>query len=217
MPNFGRLYVPDPRDNLFCIAQAVKESTRTSRYWADDIWTGDQGDKPHCVGFAWTGWLEAGPVLQGPPHPIVNPSDVYAAAQKVDEWDGEDYDGTSVRAGAKVLKARGFISKYLWAKKLADVINALLEVGPVTVGTNWYTGMSNPIASGLIRARGQLEGGHAYLLTGCSRTTQLIRIRNSWGTSWGKAGRAYISFADFGKLLGMEGEACLAVEVHKDL
>jgi hypothetical protein len=218
MPTFGRLYKPDARDQGFQIGRVLAPSARRARYWVDDAWTGDQGDKPHCVGFAWTGWLEAGPVFQGPPHPIVVPADIYKAAQLVDEWpDDEPYDGTSVRAGAKVLKRLGFISRYLWAKKLEDVVNALLEVGPVTVGTSWYAGMSNVGGTGRMRARGQLEGGHAYLLTGCNRDTQLIRVRNSWGLDWGVKGRGYISFADFAKLLAMEGEACLAVEIHKDI
>ena len=32
---------------------------------------------------------------------------LYHEAQKVDEWPGEDYDGTSVRAGLDILRKRG--------------------------------------------------------------------------------------------------------------
>ena len=32
---------------------------------------------------------------------------LYHEAQKVDEWQGEDYDGTSVRAGLDILRKRG--------------------------------------------------------------------------------------------------------------
>ena len=32
---------------------------------------------------------------------------LYHEAQKVDEWPGEDYEGTSVRAGLDILRTRG--------------------------------------------------------------------------------------------------------------
>lgn len=32
---------------------------------------------------------------------------LYAEAQKIDEWPGENYDGTSVRAGLEILRTRG--------------------------------------------------------------------------------------------------------------
>jgi hypothetical protein len=66
--------------------------------------------------------------------------------------------------------------------------------------------------NGIMRVKGRFQGGHAYLLTGVHRDKKLLRIRNSWGPNWGINGRAYIPFKDFGRLLRMRGEACLAIE-----
>jgi hypothetical protein len=37
---------------------------------------------------------------------------LYHEAQRIDEWPGEDYDGTSVRAGMDVLRTEGHRRKF---------------------------------------------------------------------------------------------------------
>lgn len=125
---------------------------------------------------------------------------------------GNSYDGTSVRAGAKILKRLGVISEYRWAYTLDDVVQAVLNLGPVVVGTWWYTDMFMPNSKGVITATGQKAGGHAYVINGVNVKKRMFRIKNSWGRSWGKNGHAYISFDDFDKLLKDWGEACMAFE-----
>ena len=218
MTRLGRRYIPDARDAQFPMGAVTgrRETSRNARYWRDDLWVGNQGYFPHCVGFAWSHWLESGPVFH--PNldpPAVDPADLYFEAQKVDEWPGTDYSGTSVRAGAKVLKQLGFIESYHWARKLWEVVEALLYEGPVVLGTDWFVKMSRPNKWNVMRARGGMQGGHAYLATGVHVPKQLIRIRNSWGTGWGLNGRAWIRFRDMKKLLKRQGEACLAKEVSK--
>jgi hypothetical protein len=210
----GRVFIPDERDNEFQMRQAIRQSSRRRRYWPDWHWVGDQGWRPHCVGFAWVGWLEAGPIRHiSDTMPVYNPSVLYRQAQKVDRWPGERYAGTSVRAGAKVLRKLGYIQNYYWARNLGDIIQALLTRGPVVVGTAWYSQMNRPTKGGIARARGKNLGGHAWLLTGVNRDKQLLRGRNSYGLGWGKNGRLYIPFKDMAKLLRMQGEACLATEL----
>jgi hypothetical protein len=208
---FGRLCIPDSRDNNFQVKTLLKVSKRKTRSWKDTIWTGDQGRTPECVAFAWTGWLEAGPIYQGPPHPVVNPDDVYKKAQKLD---GEPlpHDGTTVRAGAKVLQKLGFIKNYYWANTIDELVQTILQLGPVVVGTNWFKNMMNPDSSNVIHATGTKLGGHGYLLSGVNTTTDLFRIRQSWGLQWGVKGHAYVSINDMAKLLKDQGEACLATE-----
>jgi hypothetical protein len=210
---FGRRYALDPRDADYGIQLCTpRTGLANRRYWYDNAWRGDQGWLPHCVGFAWTGWLEAGPVRHIGRTPIIDPSHVYYEAQKVDEWPGEGYAGTSVRAGAKILRRLGFIKSYHWARNLNDIVKALIAYGPVVVGTAWYEGMDQPRPNGIVRARGKMLGGHAYLLTGVNRRKRLLRITNSYGRQWGRQGRAYIPFIDMARLLRMQGEACLALE-----
>lgn len=152
-----------------------------------------------------------GPVTHKVFYGVDQADEFYREAQKVDEWPGEDYAGSSVRAGAKVLQARGLVSEYRWAFTLDDVVLALLEVGPVVVGTDWYEAMFEPDEDGFLRPEGAVAGGHAYLLNGVSVGARKLRIKNSWSKSWGVNGRAYLDFQDFEELLA-GGEACLAME-----
>lgn len=57
----------------------------------------DQGAEGACVGFAWS---RAMSLLNRRRY---DARWLYRQAQLVDEWPGEDYDGTSVRAGGNVL------------------------------------------------------------------------------------------------------------------
>lgn len=205
---YGRVHVPDARDRKYRLR--VSASARTSRYWRDDQWTGDQGDRSSCVGFAWKAYLTSSPVSQ---LKRLDPDGLYELCKHRDEWQGESYEGTSVRAGADVLKTLGLLSEYRWATTLDAVVNAVLELGPMVVGTDWHEGMEEPDSEGVIHLTGDVLGGHAYLLTGVNTRRQLFRIRNSWGDDWGQSGRAWLSFADFRKLLRADGEACRATEV----
>jgi hypothetical protein len=193
------------------------------RYWNAEGWWGDQGPTPQCVAYAWNHWLEDGPTTQPEtPHgtgPVVNCTELYYEAQKVDEWAGEAYDGTSVRAGAKILKAKGYISSYRWAdpsNPVDDIVRALLTMGPVVVGTDWYSEMFTPDEFGFLSVDGRVVGGHAYLLNGVNTDREIVRVKNSWGHGWGRNGHAILAFKDLGRLLQNFGEACLAFEVRQN-
>jgi hypothetical protein len=216
----GRRHAPDPKDLLHPMLAALPpeavdlSALPNSKYWYANAWWGDQGGTSQCVAFAWTHWLEDGPVTHKQPAPLIQPSYLYGEAQKNDEWPGEDYDGTSVRAGAKVLQAMGYVGEYTWAFDVETVVAALLSRGPVVVGTNWYQNMFYPDPkTGIVKPDGALAGGHAWKLDGANQRTQLIRFKNSWGRDWGKRGHAYISFEALDRLIKEDGEACLALEL----
>ncbi len=211
----GRRHAPDPRDSAFPMAAVLPQrSVRPYRYW----WTGgawlDQGAYSTCVGHAWAHWTEDGPIT----HPgTIDPVAIYREAAVLDVWPENDagdlHFGTSVRAGAQALQARGRISEYRWASSVDDVITAVLEVGPVVVGTWWTEGMMEPDAEGIIRYRGSPLGGHAYLINGANTDRGVVRIKNSWGKGWGVNGTAFLRIEDLDALIRDDGEACLATEV----
>ena len=216
----GRQYVEDNRDSNFPIEGLLEAAVKinplpkiTSRYWDDNGWWGDQGKTPQCVGFAWAHWLEDGPIPQSGVAPIISPKIIYEGAQRLDEWPGENYNGTSVRGGVKFLQQQGKISNYFWTTNIDTLIDTILMLGPVVVGTNWYTNMFYPNSLGIISATGRIAGGHAYVVNGVDTTKKLFKIKNSWGRRWGKMGSAYISFNDMSKLLREYGEVCIATEI----
>lgn len=205
----GRLPAEDSRDVQFrMVAPALTDPPDYKYYSTGPIL--DQGPYPHCVGFAWRQWLSSSlmKTKTGP-----KPEVIYAEAQKIDEWPGENYAGTSVRAGAKYLQSLGHIATYLWAWDVATLKGWILSgQGTVVVGTMWFDGMFTPDAQGYIHPTGPEAGGHAYLLAGFSQERDAFRIVNSWGRGWGESGRAWISSADMSTLLSNNGEAATAVE-----
>jgi hypothetical protein len=130
-----------------CVCLEPK-TPRDTRPWYESM---DQGSEGACVGFGWT---RAMMILNRRRY---DAPWLYHEAQKVDEWTGEDYDGTSVRAGADVLRARGHcrvrgsrtypeaagegIAANRWAQTVDEVLHALGTPGLdyVTVLNSWGT------------------------------------------------------------------------------
>lgn len=171
----------------------------------------------NCVVYAWSHWFEDGPVIQdvilGRQKPVFDLQRFYDEAQLRDGIPGSNYEGTTVRAGAKILNKLGIVEEYRWAFTLEEVLNCVSYLGPMVVGTNWYQEMFTPTSSRhIIRPRGRNHGGHAYVINGIDHHNELLRIKNSWGRSWGDDGHAFIRFNEFERLLLEWGEACVAFQ-----
>lgn len=207
----GRIYQPDARDKDFpMLALVPKASQRTSRLWKVS-WRGNQGNTPRCVGFAAAHYLAAAPIENLPP---MDPGKIYTEAQKIDGIPGP-HDGTTVRAAMKVLQKAGYITSYHWGRSADEVARVVLDVGPVDLGTRWYSGMTRPVR-GRMKVSGNLEGGHSYLCIGVNTKTKLAKVLNSWRPTWGDGtGCATISFAELDWLIRNGGEAAIAIERQK--
>lgn len=197
----GREFIADPRDRFF--AAAVGRTTGRKMWNEGPEWF-DQDAASCCVGAAWFHWLSGSPVMGQ----YLDPNGIYRLAQYLDEWEGEAYEGTSVRAGAKVLAMLGFIERYEWAFSVDAIVTAVLTKGPVVVGTDWYEGMNDPDVREEWLAEGRVLGGHAWLITGVDTRREAFRCRNSHK---GNA-RGWLPIEDMATLLASEGEACLAIE-----
>jgi hypothetical protein len=220
-PRLGRIPAIDERDRRFRMAAPRTDVTR--RYWISPGAAWDQGNTSQCVSYASNRWLVTYPVVNKMP---MSWSAFYTECQRNDEWPGEepDYEGTSVRAAFKVLKARGHVTSYGWADEAEMVIRQVLAVGPVVMGTDWTNSMFDPDAEGYIWPKAPIVGGHAWLILGVNRnrlnpdgTKGAVRMLNSWGELWGQKGRAWLTFDALQSLIkGLSrwpGEACTATEI----
>jgi hypothetical protein len=228
----GRLHAPDPRDlHVATVLPPRREIVVVSRTWMMTYTPRlDQGQVSACVGFSSTNLLLATPVVQGISKLGIKkiggmaPSDfaldLYYASQRVDEWPGENYEGTSVRAAMKVLQAQGRIKAYFQAKSAAEARDFIITNGPCVGGTNWYERMFVPDAQGYVVPEGEIAGGHAYLWLGYSKTRKAFRILNQWKVTkdgqqveWGENNRAWLHEEHADQLIREDGECWCPTEI----
>lgn len=211
----GFKQLPDDRDKAFPLSRLMGAPVEhvISKVWKPARVT-NQGDESSCVGHACWKLLESEPFVSPHSH-LITPSYIYVEAKKVDEWQGVDYDGTSIRAGLSVLKREGLIQAYYHAEGFDDALEYLLkrgEVGgPLVLGLRWTDSMFYPDTKGVIRPEGSGGGGHAVLAYAANWDARMVTIRNSWGESWSVGGDCLISFDDLEMLLSEDGSACAAV------
>jgi hypothetical protein len=176
----------------------------------------DQGAEGACVGFSLTHELIARPkVVTGVDAKFAR-EQIYWEAQRIDPWEGGSYpgaapvyEGTSVLAGIKVLRALGYIKEYRWCFGLDDLVMAVGYKGPAILGVAWYDGMFDPHSCGHLHVTGSRIGGHAIMCKGVSVKNRTFTLHNSWGPAWGNGGDALISWDEMERLLHESGEAVI--------
>ena len=199
--------------DLWAEARTEQQTLPRSYTWSCDV-NLDQGNEGACVGFAWTHEKAAKPRVD---RNVTNflASEFYHRCLQVDEFPGEEDNGTSVLAGAKVAVERQWISEYRWAFGLTDALTALSRHGTVVFGLNWFSEMMRPNSDGFLKPRGQYEGGHAIMGRGVNVRKRFVLLHNSWGSDWGGTefgpGTAKIDWDDLGMLLEAQGECCVPV------
>lgn len=217
----------DDRSKMYGIRPLIGTARpkRRATFWQEGT-VMDQGEEGACVGFGWLAEVLAKPVApeQQPTEDFANrlARFYYDEAKKIDEWEGEDYEGTSVLAGAKIMKEYELISEYRWCFNIDDIIDAVISKGPVVIGIPWYESMYRTNKDGLCGVSGNVVGGHCITLTGYDpamefgrQTIEVFRWRNSWGKEYGKDGSGYIRVSDLRRLFSEGGEACIPIVRNK--
>ncbi len=198
----------DERNRAYPVRPLLAGRKPRSYTWPLATWN-DQGREGACVGFAWSHELAAAPVKVPTDNGVGQR--IYREAQKIDQWPGEAYEGTSVLAGAQVVKSLGYVNEYRWAFNEWDVVDTVGAYGPCVLGLNWYEGMFRPDPAGYLNVTGRIAGGHALVCLGVNLRGEYITLHNSWGRDWGRDGRARLSFASLSRLLSEDGDACVPV------
>lgn len=236
-----RIYQLDYRSLAYSIADKLSATPDLtshppkSQYWV----TGgplDQGQDGACVGFSSAHDLLASPTQEKMAEGLViddafAKEKIYWEAQKIDEWPGGSYpgatpvyEGTSVLAAAKVLKAAGIIDAYHWALNIQQLAMGVAYDGPCVFAYNWYNNMFHPDQQGFVYPGGGIAGGHATLVYGVQivpiarpfgplRWDEIdmyrsyLQVENSWGKNWGLGGKFRLHLRDAAMLLSQQGDA----------
>jgi hypothetical protein len=183
-----------------------------SKGWERVLAILDQGDLGSCTGNAGTGALGSQPFYDAVGRQeLPDPSDaavaekfaveLYSEATVVDGYPGKyppEDTGSSGLAICKVLKSRGTIGAYRWARSAHGFIR-LLQAGPVLQGMPWYEAFFQPDGQAFIDGdpswpSSKLAGGHEVEALGIEIDERdlfdsVVTYANSWGTGWGDEGR----------------------------
>ena len=216
---------PDERDDNYSgitLLRATPERSdpaRPYKKWYSEAWVGDQGRTNMCTVYSANHLLATGPFTHRPywsDKPIVPLQETYKAAQCRDPWGCRaSDDGTTMRAIAEELRARGVIENYYWFRRMDDLLDYLHTRGPLWIGVDWTEGMARPGPKGLITYTGRSLGGHATQLDEIHKGREEVGGLNSWGSEWGDRGRFRISFRDIERLLANRGEFLAVTEKRK--
>ena len=188
-----------------------------SRVWRRYYPAYDQGTSSSCVGQTVKGICQSWPIartLSAGTKRKIDAYEIYATAQKIDPWPGEEpeYYGTSGGAGMRVAQDFRYITEYRWCFGLTETLQAIGHYAPVGIGVNWYAGFDTPDERGFISISGRSRGGHEVELSGVSVEQEYVLGWNSWGSRWGPInGKFKMTFSTLEQLLREDGDVVTVV------
>lgn len=222
----GARYKRDPEDYVYrdaaraCAADLDRPTGVDNRHLFAQVPVWNQGKEGACTGMAVAAVLSVMYGLE------LSPRDAFDRAKRHDEWPGEEYDGSSLRAACKAAVAEGCCAHPLWpwapfntggrdpgadadaalhklgsyerVNSQQEMLHAIWTVGCCLVTVDVHTGWIRPTAQHRIRysSRYALRGIHATLLCGYDEMVGYWLLRNSWRDDWGDGGYAWLSFDD---------------------
>lgn len=140
---------------------------------------------------------------------------LYSDATHRDQWHDQAWPNTDCGSSglgvAKALRHRGLVDQYGHATT-AEELGALLQNGPVLMGTVWLDAFFTPGPGGFIDAdpnwpSSSVAGGHEVCLTaledvsfnadGTLSDGTVLRFVNSWTTGWGDQGSGRLAVGTY--------------------
>ncbi len=153
----------------------------------------------------------------------VSPKMLYNMARLYDEWDGEDYEGSSCRGAMKGWHRHGVTTRDAWndsnkrkdnwaleavktplgayyrinKDSVGDMQSAIHEVGAIycsaSIHEGWWVRRGGQLQ--IIKQQAVTVGAHAFALVGYN--AEGFIVQNSWGDHWGYKGFAILRYTDW--------------------
>lgn len=216
----GRHVLHDPRSREFDAAELVSGAPHIATVLHTShlpVW--DQGQLGSCTANAALGVLSCSPFWDKGKWEFTEDDALRLYEQETlldnslipGSYPPDDTGSTGLWS-MKVLKRAGYITGYRHCFSLATALKILMQY-PVSTGVAWYQSMFDVDGDGFIHvdARSGIAGGHQVAVVGVDVDKQAVRIRNSWGSSWGQDGHCWLSWGDWQLLLREHGDVVVPV------
>ncbi len=184
----------------------------------------NQGKEGACTGFGLAATINFLKQEKGDKNQV-SPRMLYEMARKFDEWEGDEYSGSSCRGAMRGWQNMGVCSDKSWkyvigdtseltlkrakdarfttpgayyriSARVEDFHAALNEVGILYVSAKVHEGWyKRNITDGKIPHMDKNIGGHAFAIVGYNE--EGFYVQNSWGKGWGLKGVALWSYEDW--------------------
>lgn len=211
-PRLGRHQCHDDRSRAYALPPIALPTKTVLHERAIPIF--DQKDLGCCTACAGLGMMATGPLNLGKPFTMDDVHGFYHDETVIDDamgipgiWEPDDV-GSCGLASTKVLKRRGWIAGYRHAFSLTTTLGWLGRQ-PVSVGVPWLESMMSPGRGAVLTVdrHSPVVGGHQVCLDGIEPAHSMVRIANSWSSSWGDGGWCWVGYSDLGWLLSRGGDA----------
>jgi hypothetical protein len=224
----GKPHRKDERDYLLRAVpreRLPEVGTSTARWWAMHApeFRIDQGNEGTCVGHGVTNYLAGAPKqhLSFPSFADVNAAHLFAKNLYLEITGDLTYQqGAYTRDALDWCLAKGYASAYYRLADTDEIIDTLLNLGPVIFASPWFDSMFSPAFPSWssnaylnVNPDSGLAGYHLYVLNGIDLAPdtgdRFVRMWTSWG-HWGKNGTARIYVDDLPILY--DGDAYVLTE-----
>ena len=150
----------------------------------------------------------------------------YEKAKLYDEWEGENYDGSTIRGAVKGWAKEGICPERYWPYKsgkrgrpkpysrirakeypiakyerclmINNIKHAIHYRGCVLAGVNIHEGWHSTIGKEIIpfKSKYHPQSDHAVAFVGYDDEKEVFWVKNSWGKEWGIKGFAGLTYKD---------------------